>query len=97
MNVIRALVLAGIAAFSTTVSAANAQADPPAKLSIEQARSIALDTAPGVVVDAEYEQENGAWRYSFDIRQGQRIHEIGVDANSGKIVEDSYEALNAKD
>ncbi|MBI2801123.1 MAG: PepSY domain-containing protein [Gammaproteobacteria bacterium] len=97
MNIIRALVLVGIAALSTTVSAVNAKANPPAKLSIKQAQSIALDIAPGVVVDAEYEQESGAWRYSFDIRQGQRIHEIGVDANSGKIVEDSYEALDAKD
>jgi len=32
----------------------------------------------------EYEKEGGGWRYSFDIRQGKRIHEIGVDANTGK-------------
>jgi len=56
-----------------------------------QARSIALKAAPGHVADAEYEKEKGAWRYSFDIRQGKRIHEIGVDANTGKIVENSFE------
>lgn len=56
-----------------------------------QARAIALKAAPGKVIDAEYEKEAGAWRYSFDIMQGKRIHEIGVNANTGKIVEDKYE------
>ena len=36
-------------------------------------------------------------RYSFDIRQGNRIHEIGVDVVTGRIVEDKFEALNARD
>jgi uncharacterized membrane protein YkoI len=50
-----------------------------------------LKLAPGKIVVAEYETEGGGWRYSFDIRQGKRIHEIGVDANSGKIVENTFE------
>ena len=62
-----------------------------------QARAIALKRAPGHVADAEYENENGDWRYSFDIRQGKRIHEIGVDANTGRVVEDKYEGLHDKD
>lgn len=80
-----------------TLPAAQAAPAPHAKLSTRQARAIALKAAPGRVVDAEYEKEGGAWRYSFDIRQGKRIHEIGINANTGKIVEDKYEGLKDKD
>ena len=89
-----------IAAFGSfaLASAAQATTNPPkAKLSIAQARAIALKLAPGKVVDAEYEKEAGAWRYSFDVRQGKRIHEIGVNANTGKIVENKFEGLKDKD
>ena len=88
------------AAFASLIVAGTAQASthpPAARLSMAQARGIALKVAPGKVVDAEYEKEAGAWRYSFDIRQGKRIHEIGVAADSGKIVEDKYEGLKDKD
>lgn len=57
----------------------------------------ALKAAPGAVAEAGYEKENGTWRYSFDIRQGKRIHEIGVDPNTSKIVENAYEPANDKD
>jgi uncharacterized membrane protein YkoI len=70
---------------------------PKAKLSMAQARAIALKIAPGKVIDAEYEKEAGAWRYSFDIRQGKRIHEIGVAANTGKVIENKFEGLKDKD
>lgn len=84
--------------FAALVGAAPALATAPkAKLTMAQARSIALRAAPGKIADAEYEKEAGAWRYSFDIRQGGRIHEIGVDANTGRIVESKFEALNSKD
>ncbi|WP_194150350.1 PepSY domain-containing protein [Sphingomonas oligophenolica] len=72
-------------------------AQPHAKLTMAQARAIELKQAPGKIQDAEYEKEGGGWRYSFDIRQGKRIHEIGVDANTGRVVENKYEGLNDKD
>jgi uncharacterized membrane protein YkoI len=74
-----------------------AHAGQPHKISEAQAKAIALKKAPGKIVESDFEKENGGWRYSFDIRQGKRIHEIGVDAYSGKIVEDSYEAAGDKD
>nr|WP_294814842.1 PepSY domain-containing protein [uncultured Sphingomonas sp.] len=74
-----------------TPAGAVPQAAPKAKLTMAQARAIALKTAPGKVAKAEYEKEDGGWRYSFDIRQGSRIHEIGIDAHSGKIVENAFE------
>jgi uncharacterized membrane protein YkoI len=67
------------------------------KISMEQAEAIALKVAHGSVVSKEYEKEDGAWRYSFDIREGERIHEIGVDPETGAIVEDSWEDLGDKD
>lgn len=69
----------------------------PAKIGMDKARQIALQLAPGDIVKAEYERENGGWRYSFDIRQGDRIHEIGVDAFTGKVVENAFENANAHD
>ncbi len=83
-------------ATSLATAAASAHA-PKARLTMAQARAIALKAAPGTIADAEYEKEAGAWRYSFDIRQGKRIHEIGVNANTGKIVENKYEGIKDKD
>lgn len=97
MKIPHSAVLAALAALAATPAVASAPAKPAAKLSMAQARTIALKKAPGTVVESDYEQEKGGWRYSFDIRQGRRIHEIGVDANSGHIVEDAYESAAGKD
>ena len=88
--------IAAIALVATVNPAAAARKATP-KLSMAQARAIALKIAPGRVKDAEYEYEGHGWRYSFDIAQGPRIHEIGVDAMTGAIVEDSFERPGAKD
>jgi uncharacterized membrane protein YkoI len=69
----------------------------PVKIGMAKAKAIALKVAPGKIIESDYEKENGAWRYSFDIRQGKRTHEIGVDAFTGKIVESSYERPGAAD
>ena len=74
-----------------------AQAAPQPKITKAQAEATALKAAPGKIVETDYEKEKGAWRWSFDIRQGKRVHEIGVDAMTGKIVESSYESPGAKD
>jgi len=68
-----------------------------AGITMAQARAIALKAAPGRIEKSEREREGGGLRYSFDIRQGNRIHEIGVDVSTGRIVEDKFEALNARD
>ena len=82
------------ATFAVPALAASA---PTPRVSKAQAQAIALKAAPGKVAKAEYEKEGGGWRWSFDIKQGNRIHEIGVDAMTGKIVEDSYETPGEKD
>ncbi len=64
-----------------------------AKLSLEEARKIALQAFPGTIVKEELEQEHGGsgYRYSFDIQQGKVTHELGVDANTGTVLENSLE------
>jgi uncharacterized membrane protein YkoI len=93
----QSLMFAACAAAIASTPAIASTHPPKARISIAKARAIALRAAPGKIVDAEYEKEAGAWRYSFDIRQGKRIHEIGVSATTGKIVENKFEGLKDKD
>ena len=66
---------------------------PSAKVSIEQARAIALKAAPGRITDEELEKERGGsgLRYSFDIKRGAKTYEVGVDAQTGKVLENKVE------
>ena len=67
-----------------------------AKISIKKARTIALKAFPGKIVDQELEREKGGsgLRYSFDVKVGQAEHEIGVDAKTGAVLENSVEGPN---
>lgn len=68
-----------------------------AKISMVQATDIALKAQPGKVTDSELERESGGTglRYSFDIKSGNGTHEVGVDAKTGKVLENSIEGPNA--
>jgi uncharacterized membrane protein YkoI len=79
------------AALLATVLIAAAPAAPKPRISMAQAKAIALKAAPGKIAKAEYEKEGGGWRYSFDIQQKGHIQEIGVNAMNGRIVEDKNE------
>ena len=76
-----------------------AQAETPAqlaaqaKISMIQAREIALKAVPGKVVKQELEQEAGGsgLRYSFDIKAGKDTREVGVDAKTGRLLENSLD------
>ena len=70
---------------------------PAAHVTMAQARVIALKAAPGEVISEEYENEDGGWRYSFDIQQKDNVQEIGVDPNSGKVVENKSEGRTDND
>lgn len=68
-----------------------------AKISMEQARTIALKAHPGKITDEELEKENGGsgLRYSFDIKHDHaKTQEVGVDAMSGKVLENDPEGPN---
>jgi len=68
-----------------------------AKISMEQARLIALKAHAGKITDEELEQEKGGsgLRYSFDIRKGKFTQEVGVDAKTGTVLENAPEGPNA--
>lgn len=68
-----------------------------AKINLEVAQSIALKAQPGSVTSRELEQEAGGsgLRYSFDIKSGADTHEVGVDAVTGAVLENSVEGPNA--
>lgn len=70
---------------------AGGSAAKPPHISLQQARTIALKTFPGKIIKEELEHEKGGsgLRYSFDIRQGKRVHEVGVDAETARILENS--------
>ena len=67
-----------------------------AAVSIAAARAIALKARPGAVTDQELEKEGGGsgLRYSFDIKSRGRTHEVGVDAKTGKVLENKAEGKN---
>ena len=64
-----------------------------AKVTLEDARAIALKARPGTVTDQELEKEKGGsgLRYSFDIKNGKTTYEVGVDAQTGKVLENAAE------
>jgi uncharacterized membrane protein YkoI len=68
-----------------------------ARISLGEARAIALKAHPGKIADQELEREKGGsgLRYSFDIVSGKARQEVGVDAGTGKVLENSVEGPNA--
>ncbi|HUZ92235.1 MAG TPA: PepSY domain-containing protein, partial [Methylocella sp.] len=64
-----------------------------AKINIAEARAIALKAQPGKITDEELERESGGTglRYSFDIKSGSSTYEVGVDARTGHVLENSKE------
>ena len=68
-----------------------------AKVTLPEARAIALKAFPGKITDEELEKEKGGsgLRYSFDIKNGGVTHEVGVDAKTGKLLENSVEGPHA--
>ena len=65
------------------------------KISMSDARNAALAAENGKVKSAELEKEKGKQIYSFDIQMPNGIHEVNIDAVTGKLLEDTIES--AKD
>ena len=67
-----------------------------AKVSIAEARGIALKAHPGTITDEELERESGGTglRYSFGIKSGSSTQEVGVDARTGRVLENTKEGKN---
>jgi uncharacterized membrane protein YkoI len=93
-----AIIATGLSGVSTQAQTRD-KLQAQAKLSIEEARSIALKLVPGEIMKEELERERGGsgLRYSFDIRQGKKWREVGIDAKTGRVLENSAESANPKD
>ena len=79
------LVLSGAAVAATSAEAAKARVDMP------HARAIALSAYLGKIIKEELEKERSGsgLRYSFDVSGSKGTREIGVDALTGKVLENS--------
>ena len=83
-----------VATFALPAFAYNGQnLAPLARIDIAQARNIALKAHSGRITDEELERERGGTglRYSFDIKSGSIIQEVGVDAQTGRVLENKVE------
>jgi uncharacterized membrane protein YkoI len=69
-----------------------------ARISLSQARAIALKARPGSITDQELERERGGsgLRYSFDIAGAGRTYEVGIDARTGRVLENGHESATAE-
>ena len=100
-TITRPLAALGLAAFLPMIAApalayTGQKLAPAAKIGIDQARRIALKAHPGAITDEELEREAGGsgLRYSFDIKRGEVTQEVGVDAASGRVLENKAEGRN---
>jgi uncharacterized membrane protein YkoI len=93
-NFSRFICALGVAATGVSAYAYNGQTlAHDAKITIVEARAIALRAHAGAIIDEELEKESGGsgLRYSFDIRRGKITQEVGVDATTGKVLENKAE------
>ncbi len=67
-----------------------------ATVSLQQARAAALKAGPGRITAEELEKEAGGsgLRYSFDVKVAGKTHEVGIDAKTGALLENSIEGKN---
>ena len=90
------VVLVGLGGLASAHAYTGQELATQAKVTIEHAREIALKAHPGKITDQELERESGGtgMRYSFDILSGKVTQEVGVDAMTGKLLENKAEGPN---
>ncbi|MFM0327749.1 PepSY domain-containing protein [Caballeronia glebae] len=91
-----AAAVALVATSATAFGFSGEQYAKQAKVSIEQARTAALKAHPGKITDEELEKESGGsgLRYSFDIASARGTQEVGIDAQTGAVLENKAEGAN---
>ena len=86
-----AIALVAAAALAPFAASAAVVAPRSAKpqVTMQQARIAALKLRPGTVRKSELERERGGsgLRYSFDIEVKGKVYEVGIDAVSGRVLE----------
>lgn len=96
MTAALALTMLGGAAMASSSHYVGQELAPSAKVTMAAAKAIALRAHPGKMTDAELEKEGGGsgLRYSFDIKSRGKTFEVGVDAITGKLLENKKEGKN---
>ena len=98
----KSITLLGVAVLSlsagTVFAYPGANLAKKASVTMKQARTQALKEAPGKIKSAELEKEHGGsgLRFSFDIQTKHGLREIGIDAVTGKVLENSRESAQAE-
>ncbi len=92
MNTIKVLAISGLLAGGLAMAQSQADLQKQAKVTMNAAKATALAAAPGKVKSAEIEKENGKLIYSFDIASKGKLHEVNVDAMTGKLIENTIES-----
>lgn len=58
------------------------------KISLEEARKIALEQVEGKIIDEELEKEHGRLQYAFDIKKSDgRMFDVEIDAITGEVLQ----------
>jgi uncharacterized membrane protein YkoI len=93
MKLRHAAALAIILIASNVFALTGEQYLPQAKVQLVEARKLALKTYRGKIISEELEQEPGGsgLRYSFVVQRRRTRREIGIDAKTGAILENSRE------
>ena len=88
------LVAASASASTSPTKYAGHELAGKAKITLAEARTAALKARPGKIVDQELEKESGGsgLRYSFDVRSHGKTIEVGIDAKTGKVLENGAES-----
>jgi uncharacterized membrane protein YkoI len=83
----------GLATATAAIAYTGEKLAKNAHVTLTQATVIALKARPGKITDKELEREHGGsgLRYSFDVTGSDGKYEIGVDAGTGKVLENTRE------
>lgn len=95
---VTALACAGLIASTSAAFAYSGeqQYGHEARITLEQARATVAKVRPGKITDQELEKEAGGsgLRFSFDVKHNGKTYEVGVDAKTGKVLENAPEGAN---
>lgn len=98
-TLVAAFLAAGLAATVASAAPARLKGDElasQAKVTLAEARATALKARAGTITDQELEKEKGGsgLRYSFDIKHNAKTYEVGIDAQTGAVLENAAEGKN---
>jgi uncharacterized membrane protein YkoI len=92
-RVVLSTLLLVVASHTASYAVEGGSLSKEASFTLEQARAAAINEQPGKIVDQELERKKGGsgLRYSFDIKVGKVTHEVGIDAKTGAVLQNSVE------